>query len=89
MSVYNVHALIHLANDCKKFGCSNNFSAFPFENFLQSLKKLVRKPELPLQQVVKRLDEQNLFSCPQIQESCDFELRKEHTDGPISHDYVL
>ena len=89
MSVYNVHALIHLANDCKKFGCLNNFSAFPFENFLQSLKKLVRKSELPLQQVVKRLDEQNLFSCPQIQKSCDFKLRKEHTDRPISHDYVL
>ena len=36
---HNVHNLIHLAQDVLKFGCLNNFSAFPFENFLQMLKK--------------------------------------------------
>ncbi len=42
--VYNVHGLIHLASDAKKFGTLDDISSFPFENFLQKLKKLVRKP---------------------------------------------
>ena len=43
--VYNVHALIHLADDVKRFGCLDNFSAFPFENALMSIKKMIRKPK--------------------------------------------
>ena len=39
--VYNVHGLIHLASDAKQFGTLNNISCFPFENFLQKLKKLI------------------------------------------------
>lgn len=40
---HNVHNLIHLVEDVKLFGSLNNFSAFPFENFLQTLKKKLRK----------------------------------------------
>ena len=36
---YNVHSLIHLGDDARKYGCLDNISAFPFENFLQGLKK--------------------------------------------------
>ncbi|KAI8794344.1 transposase domain-containing protein [Biomphalaria glabrata] len=32
--VYNMHAVIHLPEDVKRFGSLDNFSAFPFENFL-------------------------------------------------------
>lgn len=39
MMVYNVHGLIHLADDVRRFGCLDNFSAFPFENSLMSIKK--------------------------------------------------
>jgi hypothetical protein len=46
--VYNMHCLIHLAADVKKLGCLDDFSAFPFENKLGQLKKLVRKPSQPL-----------------------------------------
>lgn len=35
--VYNVHCLIHLAQDAKVFGKLYNFSAFPFENYLKRL----------------------------------------------------
>ena len=42
---HNVHNLLHLCNDVRKFGVLHNFSAFPYENFLGSLKKLVRKSE--------------------------------------------
>ena len=39
MMVYNVHGLVHLADDVRVFGALDNFSAFPFENKLKSLKK--------------------------------------------------
>jgi len=36
---YNIHSIIHLANDAKKYGVLDNFSAFAFENYLQHVKK--------------------------------------------------
>ena len=56
--VYNVHNLIHLADDARNFGPLDNVSCFPFENLLGKLKRLVRSPNLPLQQVINRLREQ-------------------------------
>ena len=67
--VYNVHGLLHLADDAQKYGGLDNCSAFPFENYLQSLKKLVRNGNNPLVQLVKRLSEiQN--STPGVTASC-------------------
>ena len=60
--VYNVHNLIHLASDVRKFGPLPQNSAFPFENFLYKLKRQIRKPNQPLQQVVRRLTEQASIS---------------------------
>lgn len=57
MIVYNVHGLIHLADDAKTFKSLENISAFPFENFLASLKNIIRKPEFPLAQIIRRLSE--------------------------------
>ena len=54
---FNVHNLIHLANDVRKHGPLDDFSAFPFENKLQKMKNLLRKSGKPLQQIVRRLDE--------------------------------
>ena len=57
-TVYNVHSLLHLHEDVEHFRCSlNEISAFPFENYLQTLKKYVRNSSKPLVQVVKRLTE--------------------------------
>lgn len=56
--VYNVHNLKHLSDDSRHFQCSlNEISAFPFENYLQILKKLVRNAKNPISQVAKRLCE--------------------------------
>lgn len=52
---YNVHNVVHLAEDFRKHGVLDNFSAFKFENYLQKLKKLVRKPQTPLSQIVRHL----------------------------------
>ena len=58
--VYNIHNLVHLADDVVNHGTSlNELSAFPFENFMQTLKKMVRSAHNPLAQVTKRLSEVN------------------------------
>jgi len=57
-AVYNVHSLIHLPDDVEHFNCSlNGISCFPFENYLQTLKKMVRQSRNPIAQVAKRLSE--------------------------------
>ena len=56
--VYNVHGLIHLHEDVSHFNCSlNDISCFPFENYLQKIKKHVRSGLSPLEQVTRRLSE--------------------------------
>jgi hypothetical protein len=54
---YNVHALIHLSADVLRLGPLDTFSAFPYENYLQSLKRLVQTSHKPLQQICRRLKE--------------------------------
>lgn len=51
----NLHNLIHLIDDVKRFGPINTFSAYPFESFLFQIKKLLRTGYLPLAQAAKRL----------------------------------
>jgi hypothetical protein len=65
--VYNVHSLIHLAGDVKNLGALDEFSAFPFENKLGQLKKMIRKPQFLLQQIVYRLSEKQQIA-PQLLE---------------------
>ena len=55
MLVFNVHSLIHLAADCLNYGKLDDFSAFPFENFMHSLKRKVRGQKFELKQLVGRM----------------------------------
>jgi len=60
--VHNIHSLLHLCNDVRKFGPLDNFSNFPFENYLGQLKKILRKHSDILPQIVRRLSEsQNVY----------------------------
>lgn len=61
--IYNVHSLIHLADDVLTHGCLDRFSGFPFENYLQKLKRFVRSGKSPLVQIVRRLSESSGDVC--------------------------
>jgi hypothetical protein len=37
--VYNFHSMMHIADDAKFLGHLDKFSAFPYENDMQKLKK--------------------------------------------------
>lgn len=78
--VYNIHSLIDLAQDVRQFGPVDTFSAFPFENYLGKLKKLVRGPALALQQVIKRASELISTSSPSSAKQSPARL-KQHCDG--------
>lgn len=64
---YNIHSLIHIADDVEHYGVSlNELSAFQFENHLQKLKKSVRKAQNPIAQVTKRIVEMEKMNCRQL-----------------------
>ncbi|CAG4942683.1 unnamed protein product [Parnassius apollo] len=51
----NVHNLIHVVDEVKRFGTLQSFNAYPFENKLSSIKRMIRKGNQPLQQIANRL----------------------------------
>lgn len=52
---HNVHNLLHLVEDARKFGVLDNFSSFPYENYLSTLKRYNKCSRYPLQQVVNHI----------------------------------
>ncbi|XP_046403542.1 uncharacterized protein LOC124169102 isoform X1 [Ischnura elegans] len=54
---HNVHNVLHLADDFHRFGALDSCSAFRFENHMQKLKRLIRSPNKPLEQVIRRYSE--------------------------------
>jgi len=58
---YNIHGLIHLAKEALKYDELDQCSAFPFESFMQPLKKDIRSPVKPLQQLARRYMERRNF----------------------------
>lgn len=53
----NVHNLLHLVNDVKRFGILTTFNTYPFESALFSIKNIIRSGHRPLAQIAKRLGE--------------------------------
>jgi len=91
---HNTHNLLHLCDDVKKFGSLQEFSAFPFENYMQSILKMIRKNDKPLEQIVCRISEQNNYInpnfniIPMIQYNKP-QLLNPHFNGPLvnCHNY--
>ncbi|XP_046881772.1 uncharacterized protein LOC124471334 [Hypomesus transpacificus] len=55
--VYNTHTMLHITADAVLFDGLDNCSAFKFESFLHTMKRMVRNGRCPLSQVVKRIEE--------------------------------
>lgn len=91
--VYNVHGLVHIADDAKLFGCLDNISGFPFENFLGQLKKMVRTPNYPLQQVIRRISEHegtigSFLSYSRHSHEGVSGVKKKHSGGPVPSQFA-
>lgn len=83
--VYNVHSVIHLADDARKFGVLDNVSSFMYESYLGRLKKLVHRPQAPCAQIVRRIFEgSNWLTKRELKK--DFTKKsfsKNHVNGPV------
>jgi len=80
--VYNVHSVIHIVDDVQQFGALSNISSFPFENHLRHMKKLIRRPGAPLQQLMCHLSEIDAHMSS-AQHTLAKLVSKQHTNGPI------
>lgn len=84
---FNVHALLHLANDVRRHGPLDSFSVFRFENFLQKIKNLIRKPEQVLSQLHRRYAEMHNWIDNSQKNVTKNELtvlqESLHEDGPL------
>jgi len=79
---YNVHNLLHIHEDVIRFGNLNEFSAFPFENYMIQFKKMIRKKEKPLEQIIRRVSEYN--NIPRLENQSENNIvGKEHYNGPL------
>jgi len=78
---HNIHALIHIADDAKKYGSLNNFSCFPFESFMQPIKKQIRSGMKPLQQLVHRYAEEKSIQISNFNKNSTFSTH----NGPLKY----
>lgn len=54
---YNIHALLHITDCVREFGPYMSFSAYPFENYMSTINKMVRGKKHVIQQIYNRMAE--------------------------------
>lgn len=84
--VYNVHSLVHLADDAEAHGSLDQCSGFPFENYLQKLKRYVRSGKNPIAQIAKRLSES--VGCEEKQLTNSASISSKHPNNGYIYDGV-
>ena len=86
--VYNIHSLTHLAADVRQFGSLEEYSAFPYENFLHSIKMLIRGSKHILQQTIGRIAELQALQFV-LPVAVNYpQLSKAHSNGPVPNEYL-
>jgi len=86
--VYNVHNLLHIADDARSMGVLDAFSSFPFENLLGHIKRMLRSGHKPLAQICHRIAERSTLSntTPLVISPVSVKLSQPHHRGPtLSH----
>ena len=83
---YNVHGLLHIAEDARQFGSLDSFSAFRFENHLGKLKRFLKSGANSLVQIHNRLSEQRLYSKVQTVSDSKVEFHLPHSSGSLLHE---
>lgn len=83
---HNIHGMIHICDDYKQYGALDSCSSFPFENFMKNLKKMVKKHDKPLQQIVRRYGEQLDYKQNHLNMSLLNKplLKHSHNQGPLT-----
>ncbi|XP_071580030.1 uncharacterized protein [Temnothorax nylanderi] len=87
---HNIHNLLHIFADVRKYGPVDEFSAFPFENHMTYIKTLIRKPDKPLQQLVKRYAEIEMLGLKASNPVNFYDhmrFKKSHKNGPVIDGY--
>lgn len=70
----NVHNLEHVVDDVARYGILSSISAYPFENSLFSIKRMLRAGKHPLVQIANRLTERLFIS--------DFNYKEQNETKP-------
>lgn len=89
----NIHQAVHLVSCVKKFGPIQHFSAYIYENHMQTFKKIMRKPNQLLQQIIRRCTEKEKnisVLTPLIPMVAEFSphIESAHADGPLLAGYT-
>lgn len=85
MVSHNIHGLKHIFSDYLWYGQLDSCSCFVFENYMRTLKQMLRKHEKPLEQVIKRYKERihNEIISPVKQQYNSIVLSNKHCNGPL------
>ena len=80
---------MHIADDVARFRALDGVLAFSFECFLGKLKRIVRKPNFPLQQVIRKQSEIYQYICSRNDGNIPIHgiVKKQHRRGPSPLDY--
>ena len=82
---HNIHNLLHICVDVETYGVLDDFSAFKFESFIFFIKKLLRKHNQELQQIIRRYTELDKACIGIIKNKKNtfLGLKNCHKSGPI------
>lgn len=87
----NVHNLSHIVDEVERFGELESFSAYPFENQLGKMKRLLRHGDRPLAQIAKRMIEDMKCSMDSIKidtaEKKDMALSKRNDGSNVPNPF--
>lgn len=70
-------------------GEAETFSAFCFENNLSELRKYIRKPSMKLQQVYKRISEEDGFIPESLNINTGISLSQIYGEGPAPNNFSI